>query len=192
MENLEDENQMIDALIRGDTEAFRAIYELYAPRLKAYTLRFQFKGIDCDDIVQETFKRVWEKRDAIHAWKNFNTYLISIAKHLIYNQLRHEVYVKKYESEFLKLNASIQENDNSFDIQSIIEGAIIKLPVKCRNIYKLSRIDGFTNPEIAVKLNLSISTVENQLNKALNKIRSALSQAGYSPIMVLFLILFFS
>lgn len=189
MENAQDENQVIEALIRGDTEAFSTIYELHAPKLKAFTLRFQFKGIDCDDIVQETFKRVWEKRDKIHAWKNFNTYLISIAKHLIYNHLRHEVYVKKYEGEFHKLNAAIHHGDNLFDIKSLIDNAVIKLPVKCRNIYKLSRIEGFTNPEIAARLNLSISTVENQLNKALNKIKTALRQAGYSPIMVLLLML---
>lgn len=189
MDNTTEEQRYIEALIEGDTEAFRWVYENYAPRIKAFTMRFHFRDLDCDDIVQETFKKVWEKRETIHAWKKFNTYLISIAKHLIYNHLRHEVYVKRYEAEFQRINLSVQQTEGTFDIKKIIDESILLLPDKCRRIYRLSRIDGFTNPEIAHKLNLSISTVENQLNKALTRIKSALVNAGYTPSVISFLLI---
>lgn len=185
MGSLDNEQKIVDQFANGSTEAFRLLYESYAPRLKAYCMRFQSDTISCDDIVQETFKKIWEKRATIHKLPNFNAYIITIAKHLIYNQIRHEVYVKKHASEYKNTVRSTYQTENILDIKMLLNKAIPKLPERCREIYKLSRIEGYSNAEIAEKLNLSVSTVENQINKALKVIKADLRKAGYYLLLFL-------
>lgn len=187
MGSLDNEQEIIDQFVNGSTDAFQLLYENYAPRLKAYCMHFQSDRISSDDIVQETFKRIWEKRSSVHKCPNFNAYIITIAKHLIYNQFRHEVYVKKHATEYKNSATSTNQTGNLLDIKMILNSAITKLPDRCREIYKLSRIEGYSNSEIAAKLNLSLSTVENQINKALKVIKADLHQAGYYlPLLLLF------
>lgn len=184
------ESELVCQLKNGDEKAFRILYEKYAPKLKAFSRRWCFSDNDGDDIIQETFQKIWEKRSALNEGLSFNSYVISIAKNLIYNKMRHCVYIKKYQDEFLHSTPVSETVTRNFDLERIINETVKQLPEKCRYIYKRSRIDGFSNVEIAEELHISKSTVENQINKALGKIKSALRFAGYSITILIFLFKF--
>ena len=181
------EIELVIKLQQGDTTAFKILYEKYAPRLKAFSSRFNFTLEESEDIVQETFIKIWENRETIIPTSSFNTFLITIAKHLIYNQIRHSVYRKNYSKEILYVSSHNSTPGNERDLQQLIEKSIKKLPEKCRQVYQKSRIEGYSNSEIATEMNISQSTVENQLNKALKRLKQSMQNAGYgtSPVFLL-------
>lgn len=179
------ERDLVEKLRQSDPAAFKILYEKYAPRLKAFSTRFNFTLPESEDIVQETFIKIWKTRDTINPDTSFNTFLITIAKHLIYNQLRHSTYRKKYRNEISLLSQQSTSLGNEKDLQELIEKTITKLPDKCQQIYRKSRMDGYTNSEIAREMSVTKSTVENQLNKALKKLKNQLRNAGYGSLSVL-------
>lgn len=182
MKGINNEREILEKLSQGDVNAFQIIYEEYAPRLAGYLTRFQFSQQENEDVIQDTFTRIWQKRESLHFNSSFNTFLVTIAKHIIYNQLRHAAYQKKYKAEMLALSPKASSVDNRKEIQQLINSAIKELPPKCRHIYQKSRVEGFSNSEIAKELSISKSTVENQLNKALKKIKLVLQNSGYGTL----------
>jgi RNA polymerase sigma-70 factor (ECF subfamily) len=183
------EIELVDKLRQGDTNAFKVLYEKYAPRLKAFSFRFNFTVEESEDIVQETFIKIWENRLTIIPKYSFNTFLITIAKHLIYNQLRHSVYKKNYSKEVLNVSSLHLTPGNEKDLQILIERSIKRLPDKCRQVYQKSRMEGYSNSEIATELNISKSTVENHLNKALKMLKQNMLSAGYGTSHAFLLLL---
>ncbi len=175
------ERELIKNLCEGDAEAFKVLYEKHAPRLKAFCHRFHFTDQESFDIIQDTFAKIWEKRATIDPGHSFGAFLITISKNMIYNRLRHAVYKKKYIHELTYLNRNSNEGErNEKDLQRLIDKTVDELPGKCRQIYQMSRIKGLTNTEIAEKLQISRSTVENQINKALKTIKQSLQSSGYT------------
>lgn len=186
LDDIFNENELISLLQQGDVNAFRMLYEKYAPRLNSFCNRFNFSSAERDDIVQETFVKIWEKRENIKSGTSFNAFVITIGKNLIYNQFRHEAYKKKYSAEFTFLSQKQINHDTEKDLQKLIDKTVNQLPDKCRQIYRRSRVDGFSNLEIAQEMNIAKSTVENQLNKALKKLRTTVENSGYSLKYLLF------
>lgn len=182
------EQELVNRLRENDPFAFRILYEKHAPRLMAFCFRFKFSKEESEEIVQEAFIKIWQNRNSIDPNKSFNTFLITIGKHLIYNQIRHN----KYRSDYLhevnsELNASVVDLSNEGELQKIVNKAMMELPDKCRAVFRKSRMEGYSNQQIANEMNISKSTVENQLNKALKKIRSYVLKHGYKPLKVLLL-----
>jgi RNA polymerase sigma-70 factor (ECF subfamily) len=175
-----DERDFVHGLRENDPQAFKVLYEKYAPKLHAFSSRFNFTHEEAEEIVQETFIRIWQNRQSIDPDKSFNTFLITIAKHLIYNQIRHNTYRVKYLNEQKSGIEKIASNAaTERELQKLIQKGMGHLPDKCRKIFSKSRIDGLSNGEIANELNISRSTVENQLNKALKKMRLYLQHNGF-------------
>lgn len=181
------EKELIQRLRIADSSAFGVLYEKYGPRLKAFSQRFNFSLEECEDIVQETFIKIWENRGSINPDSSFNTFLITIAKHLIYNKLRHLAYCQKYEQVIRSQYQHSTESLADRDLQTLIDKTIMGLSDKCRQVYQKSRVDGYSNEQIAIKMNISKSTVENHLNKALKKLREELKRVGYVLVHLLIL-----
>jgi RNA polymerase sigma-70 factor (ECF subfamily) len=181
-----DEQLFIDGLREGDPSAFRKLYEQYAPRLQAFCSRFRLPPEEVAEIVQETFVRVWLHRNSVQSNAAFGTYLITIAKHLVYNNARKAAHYKKYVQQVLTQvqHEQGQQVVNKNELQQLIAGAMQQLPDKCRQVFSKSRLEGYSNQQIAEEMNISKSTVENQLNKALKIIRKSLETNGYRIVTV--------
>lgn len=165
----------------GDPAAFRALYENYAPRLTGFVIRFGCNREEVDEIVQETFVRVWQHRHNINPEASFSTYIITIAKNLVYNQVRRAAVRDKY---LRQISAQVVQQHthsaiNVRELQQFIGKAILLLPDKCRQIFRKSRLEGYSNQQIADEMSISKSTVENQINKAQKIIRKCLKENGY-------------
>lgn len=186
------EQDFICRLKENDSDAFKILYEKYAPVLQSFCSRFNFSTQEKEEIVQETFIRIWQNRHSIDPGRRFNTFLISIAKNLIYNQIRHDRYIEKYINE-IKVNHGAYHNSSQDEgeLKQMIDKALPLLPEKCREIFKKSRLEGYSNKDIANDLNISKSTVENQLNKGLRIMRSYLQKNGMG-IMSFFVTINFS
>jgi RNA polymerase sigma-70 factor (family 1) len=181
------ERELIPELRKGNPLAFRQLYVAYGGRLYGFCARFGLASDSAREIVQETFIRVWEHRGEIRSDTSFSSYLLTIARNLIYNALRHASYRDKYLQE-VRLQQPDSEGHfapaNERELQRLIGEAELQLPDKCRQIFRKSRYEGYSNQAIADELAISKSTVENQLNKALKTIRHFLGTHGYGPTLL--------
>jgi len=144
---------------------------------------------DAKEIVQDVFINLWNKRETITSDKSVKSYLFTSVKNRCFNFIRDN---KKFRSNILDVDIADYETpyeNDSFsghELQNKIDKAISDLPEKCRQVFKLSRIEELKYKEIAEKLNISVKTVEAQMSKALKVLREELKD--YITVILLFLI----
>ncbi len=180
------------------TPDFKQIYLTYYPRLVRFATEFILKQEDAENIVQDVFVMLWEQKNTIQYIDNIQAYLYKVVKRKCIDHLRHRLMVeskkeiiqnnrmKEYAYNLLSINA--MEN-NLFDdpnIDTIIHQAIDTLPEKCREIFILSRFDNLSHKAIAEKLNISPSTVNNQIAEAMKKLKDRLKYL-LSILLLIFL-----
>lgn len=175
------ESGLIKRLIKGEQNAFAELFEKYAANLLAISNSYLDNEEDAREIVQETFYRVWKYRKNMNPELSFKAYIITISKRLIFNRARKRMHEIAYQEYFIKhhmqsrLVNNIENYINFQELDQKIKKGIAALPPKCQQIFLLSRQNGLNNKEIAEKLNISLSTVENQMNKALKFLREAIT-----------------
>lgn len=173
-----DENDLLKRLKEGDELAFEEVYNTYNKKLLAFARSLNISVNDSEEIVQETFIRVWNNRTTIQLGLSFNAWLITIARNLIYNHVKKEAVRTRYAIQVVEEKMDHIPVDYN-ELKRIIDDAVITLPDKCKEVFCLSRFEGFSNQEIADQLTISKSTVENHMNKALKLIKLYLVKQGY-------------
>lgn len=154
---------------------------LYLP-LGMYAMRIVDNTDDAEDIVEETFIRIWESLSSGLEVNNFDA--------LMYRSVRNNCI------SFLRSKKEVEDINNVPEIcEEVIDTsirdariwkAIDELPEKCREIFLMSKRDGLSNSEIAEELDISIKTVKNQITKAYCRLRQALLPR-YKPFFLPFL-----
>lgn len=164
-----------------DLIQFRALYKANAPMLIFYAGKY-VDMTTSEDLVQDVFLRVWQKRTFLFLREGIKTYLYRSVQHACLDYLKHQevkgdyvnVIMTKLKIEEIYYNDDPQslfsEDDRLINIYKQME----KLPDKCREIFIMSYLDEKKTPEIAVLLNISSRTVEAQLYKALKMLRNSL------------------
>ena len=190
MNQSSEERILVIQLKDGNQASYKTLYSKYAPILFAFSRKYLQSQEDAEEIVQEVFLRIWEKKDNIDENKSFSSYVIQAAKHRIFNGFRKNVNKQAY-MDFLLFSDSPSRNFTEMDvdyseIKQKAELAISALPEKRQEVFRMSRELGLKNKEIAEKLQISIKTVENQMGQALKFLREELSE--YQMLIFLFLI----
>ena len=190
------ESDLIQAIANGDEKAFKTLYTLHFQKLHKFLLKVtQNKEDAASDILQESFLRVWLNRDRLMEIENFQAWIYKVVSTEALTLIRKELHIKTKAD---RLRSNI-ENENSAvcvqnsveftEIRSIIKAAVQRLPQQRQTIYLLSREEGLSPNQIAIKLNISINTVYNTLTTALKLIRQGLVNAGYSEYLSILVIL---
>ena len=168
---------------------FDKIYVTYYFRMYRFAKEYVLFDEDAENIVQDVFLLLWEKRDVLDIQVSLMSYLFSLVKNKCLDHIRHRLVVEEYQQEFKAKLSSLEALNYTLtseeDIERVLMEAINKLPERCRVIFLKSRLEGKKNREIAEELNISASTVENQMTIALKKLRLELKD--YLPLL-LFLI----
>ena len=176
----------IEGSIRNN---FDRIYVTYYSRMLRFAREYVLFEEDAENVVQDVFLLLWEKREVLDIQVSLVSYLFSLVKNRSLDYLRHKVVAEEYKQELtFKLLALEQLNytlTSEEDIEKVVANAIDKLPERCREIFLKSRIEGMKYREIADELDISMNTVENQMSIALKKLRIELKD--YLPLL-LFLI----
>jgi RNA polymerase sigma-70 factor (ECF subfamily) len=170
----------------GDQEAFRLIYKEFYIGLCIHANRFLHKKESAEEIVQEVFLRFWERRESIDIQETIGAYLFQSVRNACLNHLKHLQVEQKFQQEVTDMLKEAedfytitQENGQSIylarELEHHINTAIEGLPEQCREIFKMSRFDGFRNQEIADKKGITIHTVQKQISIALEKLRVVLT-----------------
>lgn len=178
---------------------FERIYLDYFSKMKNFAKEYVLSGEDAENIVQDVFLELWEKRELFSMQINLIAYLFTAVKNRCIDLLRRRVLVKEVADKMqeehrltlrLKLD-SLEEFDQHLfmekDIEQIITRAIDALPPKCREIFIKSKIEGMKQQDIAARMNISVNTVETQMGIAYKKLKLELKD--YFPLFLLFLYL---
>lgn len=173
---LTDFNQIqLLALKKGSHKAFKAIYDLYYYQLHKYALTFVKDVEFAEEMVHEAFLMIWDKREMLNIEFNIKAYLYKSIHNQALNYLRHNKIVQKYFSETIN---SDRNTNTSFlpepFMKKAISGAIDNLPVRLKQIFILSRIEGLKHKEISAKLGISEKTVEVHIRNARITLRKKL------------------
>lgn len=162
----------------GDLSSYETIFKKYYEGLYRFAFSYVRDGVMAEEMAQEVFLYVWEKRTQIEIQTTLKTYLYSAVKNKCLNYIRLEVpkqqsMVDVSEVMLSVMDKSRDDGDNE-KLKGYIQNKIDALPKKCRRIFIMSRNAGLTYEEIAEELNLSKKTVENQMRIALKKLRESL------------------
>jgi len=172
----------------GDVDAFEALFKSYYQPLVGYGRTIVKDADEAEDIVQQVFISVWEKRSELEIHTSLRAMLYKAVYNSSLNRLKHGEVRRNYSKE-IKLASSVsftQEDVQYKELQKKINDAIDLLPEQCAKIFKMSRFDQLKYQEIADILSLSVKTVENQMGKALKLLRE--NMKDYLMLIILFII----
>ena len=180
------ERDILQRLKKGDRTAFNALFARYAAKLYNFSLRYFQNDADAQEIVQETFLRIWETRCDIDEARNFESYIISIARNRIYNLFRRRAVERKYLDSFVDGESAdypvSPEADNI--TKKIVHQGIGHLPRQQREVLML-KIQGMDNSRIADSLNISKRTVETHVRRSYKFLREYLARNAGSVFSLL-------
>ena len=187
---LHTEKELAGKLKEGDSFAFEVLFYKYRNKVKGFAQKMVPSQIDPEEIVQEVFVRVWLKKEMINPDKDFQSYLFSIAKHLILDHLKSAVNRRLYfvEEHFQK-DLMIEDGAEVTipeDVEAKLLALIDQLPDRRKEIFSLSRFEGMSYKQIAERLNISENTVDSQIRNALAFLRKE-----FRKIVVLAFLSFF-
>ncbi len=172
---------------------FEKIFREYFSPLVWFAMRYVKDADAAKEVVHHVFFRIWEKRHEIHHDTPLRSYLFTAVRNRCLNYIRDNSKFRRGEITDLQtgedFSASAQDNMEAAELEAAMNSAIAGLPEKCALVFKMNRLEGLKYKEIAIKLNISVKTVEAQMSKALKHLRKIL--VDYLEILVLWLVIHF-
>ena len=170
----------------SDEVVFETIFRDYYERLCNYANTMINDMDEAEEMVQNTFLVLWEKRENVDIHTSVKSYLYKAVHNNCLNRIKHYKVRREY-SEYSKYTTEPGLDDTSQkiigkELEEQINLAIDSLPHKCGAVFRLSRFENLTYGEIAEQLNLSVKTVDNHMVKALRILREKLKD--YLPLLL--------
>lgn len=161
----------------GDIEAFRKLFQTYAPRVKSYMMRQGADANTAEELAQETLLTVWRKAGLYSGEKgSATTWIFTIARNLRIDRLRREmtwVELPSGHDQEASPDALPDEVISEEERRVKVQGALAELPQDQHEVVVLSYIEGLSHSEIAERLGLPLGTVKSRMRLAYLKVRAA-------------------
>ncbi|QQL50469.1 RNA polymerase sigma-70 factor [Mucilaginibacter ginkgonis] len=183
------DHELITLLKQDRRSAFQELYNRYWRTLynDAYK-RLKDKQL-CEEVVQEVFINLWQKREGIQINSTVGGYLHTAVSNLVIDFFRKDSVRARYREHYKLFNSEVDDTTQTeIDLRELsqtIAAEVSRLPDKCRSVYELSRKEHKSNKEIARELSISEKTVENHITNALRKLRLSL---GHYLLLILLLV----
>lgn len=186
----ENRSELLQSLKEGSFSAFEKLYNLYSGKLYNFIMRLSSGNqYMAEEVVQQTFIRLWEVREKVDPTENFVSYLCTIARNLSMNMYQYQTVEYIYTEYLLKSNPDRDhQTEESTDLRFLndyIDSLAEELPPSRKKIFLLSKRQGYTNKEIAEKMGISESTVATQLSLAVKFMREQFAKHYDKLILVL-------
>lgn len=172
-----------------DEESFSRIFREHYAALCRYAMTILKDAENTEEIVQDVFLRIWEKRETLLITVSLKSYLFRAVHNSCLNLIekkKKEVRMEEAPLKVVHRPAPPVADVQTKELEKAIASAMEKLPEQCRKVFELSRFGELKYSEIAGVLGISIKTVENQMGKALRIMREQL--APYLPFLFAFVL----
>jgi len=174
-----DNSELIQALKIGDPKAYNYLVNTYHHKLCVYAYSFTHDHDLSEDIVQNVFMRIWNKRYNLKDDFSIINFLYRSVYNEFIDQYRNQKSLYPLEKKYIDAVITIVESEDEHSLERIIKivkQEIQKLPPKCKEVFLLSKEEGLTNIEIAEYKNISIKSVEAHITKAFSILRDSLGE----------------
>lgn len=175
-----DQISLLLRICNGDQMAFAELFYSYYDKLYGFILRISRSHQKAEDITQDVFLKIWQKREEIVTTQNINALLFKMAQNQVIDLLRKQIREEStlsvlFENE--KQSLILQPLDILLhgELQAKIAEAIEQLPSQQKKVFKLYKEEGIRQDEIARKLNLSLSTIQSHVKLAVTNIHKYLT-----------------
>ena len=170
-----DDKDLVIRLRNGSQQAFEQVFIIYHQRIYNFCLRLLHVHDDAEEIVQKVFIALWEQKHQLNKSKSLAPYLYTIARYMIYQDLRNTVYRKAAFDEIAGNESGFREvtkDEVLFkELSGVLNKLIDQLPARQKEIFRMSRDSGLSYKEIALKLGITENTVDTQIRRALGHLR---------------------
>jgi len=174
--NLSD-TTLITGIKSGDYQKFNILFFRYYACLCSFVSGIVKDQLAAEDIIQDLFIRIWEKRSNLQIHENVAGFLYTAAKNAALNHLRGEKSRKNLQLNIPKVDLSV---DGEFleheEFKRMLNECIDRLPDRCRQVFVMERMEGYKQKEISEKLDISVKTIKNQLWKAVKYLKACLEK----------------
>jgi RNA polymerase sigma-70 factor (ECF subfamily) len=188
-----DEVKLIKALQEGDVFAFNELFHRYSQKIYNFALKHLEREEDVQDLVQDVFITIWNRRKDIDEKQSFNGYLFAITLNAIRKYFRKRVRNRALVDKWLRETHNFSDITKlTVEYRSLKERAdkiIAQLPPRRKTVFLLSREEGLRADEIARRMNITQKTVENHLNLALRYLREKLTEEAF--LLIFLFVLFY-
>ena len=170
--------EILIELRNGSHKAYESVFIAYYGKIKFFINGFIKSPEIAEELTQDIFLKLWEKKENIDLDKTFGFFLYTMARNTTFNFLKHKLVHESYLARTEFNNAftlSPEEQMYAEEISLLIAMTVKKMPDQRKKIYELSRQKNLSNSEIAAELKISKKTVENQLSLALKELRKVIS-----------------
>ena len=175
---------------------FKTLYKSYYSKLMRFARYYTLCEEDAENIVQDVFVLLWEKKAVTENKVLLASYLFTMVKNRCLDYLKHKSIVEEYklyieENHYYEVQSkvgSLQGMDSDVlddeAIRKLLTNALETLPPRCREIFFKGKLEGMKYKEIAKEMEISEKTVENQMQIAMKKLSATLKD---NPLLLIFL-----
>ena len=157
-------------------KAFRYLYDKYASTLRYFSAKYVDDDATIEDVVQDAFLNLWEKRNEFKTESTIKAYLYKIVRSFSVDTIRRRNIANRYAEKIV-----LEKEDQEFFLENIVESEVFQmiqtvfneLPPACREVYQLS-LHGKSHEEISQLLDISVNTVKKHKNNANHYMRERL------------------
>ena len=168
---------LLQNLIQGDSRAFDALYTRYVPRVEAFACCMLKDRSEAEDLAHDLFLKLWESRESLQQVRSVRNYLFRMTKNAVFDRFEHKAVDARYRQSAapkdlreIVSNYLVEQIDRQ-ELLLLIDMAIEKMPPQRRNVFRMSRFEGVSYQEIALRLGISQKTVEYHIHEALAELR---------------------
>ncbi|MGQ9621296.1 MAG: RNA polymerase sigma-70 factor [Bacteroidales bacterium] len=186
------EQNLVRNLSKGSILAFNTLFGYYSSRLYRFVNGYLRSPEESEEVVQEVFLTLWEKRADLRDGLSLKSYLFTIAFNVVKKHFRSKSYLTKYLNSGIwsDFDMATSEEIDYNSIYNYIKDLVDRLPARRKEIFVRSRFEGMSIAEIAKELGLSHKTVENQITAALKFLRENLGREFLPALLFFYLFIF--
>jgi RNA polymerase sigma factor (sigma-70 family) len=184
-----DDEQLMSLFQQGDVLAFNELYDRYYKRVLHFLFRFNINATDCEDLVQETFLRVYKSRDSYNHSSKFSTWLYTIAQNLSYTSYRKKVRMDliNFHTDELQQSQEVSQviQNDEFDpdlvferkvVREVFDRALKTISNDFQEVVVLRDLEGLSYEEISDKTGMPMGTVKSKINRGRHQLQQRMGK----------------
>ena len=173
---------ILKQLSHDDKTALEQLFKYFYPRLYNFSKAFLKLEEGIDDILQEVFLKIWQNRKNIKNTETFNSYIFTITRNLLLNELRSRLNEQKTKDKIFKRSVAeeflLSEQIEYDEMKEKVDQTVATLPERQREVFQLSRKEGLSYKDIATKLGIAEKTVEYHISQAIGVLKKKMMELG--------------
>jgi RNA polymerase sigma-70 factor, ECF subfamily len=172
-----DDEALLAQVRAGDDNAFEQLFRRYAESLYSCAYGYVDSRDTAQEIVQQLFATLWERRHIWHVSGTVATYLFRAVRNASLNALRdrrRNLTFRARLADVVTPAADVEQEMEAADLANAVHRVVARLPERCQEVFRLNRYHRLTYAEVADVLGLSVKTVEIHMARALKELRSTL------------------